>query len=167
MSKIYINHLLNHSSGLYDINRVNNVINGSMNISTQAKALKLIKSQKNLAFKPGTYFSFHESVTESVLMAEIVAKASGQSFAEFVKANIFEPLGMKNSLIRDDSNALLNNVALPYQQIEESTTYKKNEVEKIVFSWMTLLDKEILKVVLLLLSSKSIFPLCFSIILLL
>lgn len=129
---ITINHLLNHSSGLYDINRVNNVINGSMNIATQAKAIELIKSQKKLAFRPGTYFSFHESVTESVLMAEIVSKVSGQSFADFIKVNIFEPLGMKNSIIRDDSNAILNNTALPYQQIEESIKYKKNEVESSV-----------------------------------
>lgn len=129
---ITIDHLLNHSSGLYDINRVSNVINGSMNISTQAKALKLIASQKSLAFKPGTSFSFHESVTESVLMAEIIAKASGQSFADFVKANIFEPLGMKNSAIRDDSNAVLTNVAIPYQKIEEIKAYKKNEVNSSV-----------------------------------
>ncbi len=125
---ITIDHLLNHSSGLHDVNRISNVINGSMNIATQAKALKLIAAQKSLAFKPGTSFSFHESVTESILMAEIVAKASGQSFADFVKTNIFEPLGMKNSLIRDDNNTILADTALPYVKIEESTAYKKNEV---------------------------------------
>lgn len=124
---ITIGHLLNHSSGLYDINRVNNIINGSMNISTQTKALKLIASQKALCFKPGTDFSFHESVTESVLMAEIVAKSSNQSFAEFIKSNIFEPLGMKNSLIRDNSNTILINAAQPYQKAEDED-YKKLEV---------------------------------------
>lgn len=129
---ITINHLLNHSSGLYDINRVNSLINGSMPISTQDKALRLIRCQKKLAYKPGTYFSFHESVTESVLMAEIVAKASGQSFADFVKTAIFNPLGMSNSVIRDDSNTILSNTALPYQQIGDHILYKKNEVESSV-----------------------------------
>lgn len=129
---ITIDHLLNHSSGLYDVNRVSNVINGSENIATQAKALKLIAAQKNLAFKPGTGFSFHESVTESILMAEIVAKASGKSFPEYVKTNIFEPLGMKNAVIRDDSNAILDNTALPYEKLEESSAYKKNEVSSSV-----------------------------------
>jgi len=128
---ITINHLLNHSSGLYDINRINNVMNGTLNISTQGEALKLITSQKKLAFKPGTGFSFHESFTESVLMAEIVAKSSGQSFANFVKTNIFEPLGMKNSLIRDDSNTILSNVAKSYQK-EENKNYKKYEVNSSV-----------------------------------
>lgn len=124
---VTIAHLLNHSSGLHDINRINNVIEGTTTISTQAKALKLVASQKVLSFEPGTDFSFHESVTESVLMAEIVARSSGLSFAEFVKAHIFEPLGMENSTIRDDSNTILAGVAQPYQKME-SGGFKKLEV---------------------------------------
>ncbi|WP_282043109.1 serine hydrolase domain-containing protein [Winogradskyella flava] len=124
---ITIKHLLNHSSGLHDINRMSYMIDGSMTIDTQAKAIKLIASQKALSFKPGTQFSFHESVTESILMAEIVSKSSGEPFSDLVKSHIFEPLGMKNSLIRDDSNAILTNLAQPYQK-EEGKDYKKLEV---------------------------------------
>lgn len=125
--KITIGHLLNHSSGLYNVNKVHTVIKGSGEVNTQEEALKLIASQESLSFEPGTDFSFHESVTESILMAEIVARSSGMSFADFVKANIFEPLGMKNSLIRDDSNAILTKVAQPYQK-EEDKGYIKLEV---------------------------------------
>ena len=128
---ITVGHLLNHSSGLYGINRVNNVINGSMSIPTQAEALKLIAAQKKLAFEPGTHFSFHESVTESILMAEIVSKVSGQSFSDFVKTNIFEPLEMKNTLIRDNSNIVISNVAQPYQK-QEGTDFLKLEVNSSV-----------------------------------
>jgi len=129
---ITIAHLLNHSSGLYNINKIHTVINGSGTIKTQAEALKLITTQKTLSFKPGTKFSFYESVTESVLMAEIVARCSKQTFAAFIKNNIFKPLGMKNSLIRDDSGMLITNVAQPYQRIEESTSYMKNVVSSSV-----------------------------------
>ena len=125
--KVTIGHLLNHSSGLHDINRVNNMINGSTSILTQEEALKLIAAQKALAFIPGTDFSFHESVTESVLLAEIVSRSSNQSFADYVKINIFEPLDMKNSLIRDESNSILSDVALSYQK-ENGEGYKKHEV---------------------------------------
>jgi CubicO group peptidase (beta-lactamase class C family) len=121
---VTINHLLNHSSGLHGVEQVSNMIKGSTDIRTQVKALELIAAQKILSFEPGTDFSFHESVTESILMAEIVARSSGQSYADFVKSNIFEPLGMKNSLIRDDSEAILPNVAQPYQ--EEGEDFKKN-----------------------------------------
>lgn len=125
--KVKITHLLNHSSGLHDINRVNTILNGTTMIPTQEKALELIAAQNTLSFEPGTDFSFHEAVTESVLMAEIVARSSGQSFADFVKTNIFDPLGMQNSLIRDDSEAILTNIAEPYQK-EEGKSYKKREV---------------------------------------
>ncbi len=130
-NKITISHLLNHSSGLYGINKINTIINNSESISTQAKALELIAAQKTLSFKPGTDFSFHESVTESVLMAEIVSRTSGQSFANFVKANIFDPLGMKNSLIKDDHETILTNVAEPYQK-EEDNGYKNRKVSSSV-----------------------------------
>lgn len=123
---VTIEHLLNHASGLYDIARLNDMINGPGNVLNQAEALELITSQKALSFEPGTDFSFHEAITESVLMAEIVARKSGQSFAGFVKSNIFEPLGMNNSLIRDDRDAIIENVAAPYQKEEER--YKKAEV---------------------------------------
>lgn len=124
--KITIDHLLNHSSGLNDVVRINDVINGPGNVFSQQEALKLIESQQVLTYKPGTDFSFHESMTESILMAEIVAKKTEQSFASFVKTNIFEPLGMSNSLIREDRNAIIANVAQPYQFEEER--YTKAEV---------------------------------------
>ncbi len=128
---ISIEHLLNHSSGLYDINKMYTVLNGSGQIKTQEEAIKLIASQKNLAFEPGTAFSFHESVTESVLMAEIVARSSDKSFADYVKTNIFEPLGMKNSLIRDDSDVIIAELAQPYQK-EGDHAFKNLEVRSSV-----------------------------------
>ncbi|MFK7954406.1 MAG: serine hydrolase domain-containing protein [Ekhidna sp.] len=123
---VTVGHLLNHSSGLYDVARLNDMINGPGNVLNQAEALELITSQKNLSFEPGTDFSFHEAITESVLMAEIVARKSEMSFSKFVKTEIFEPLGMNNSLIRDDRDAIIENVAAPYQKEEEQ--YKKAEV---------------------------------------
>lgn len=125
--KVKITHLLNHSSGLHDINRVNTVLNGATMIPTQEKALQLIAAQKTLSFEPGMDFSFHEAITESVLMAEIVARVSDRSFADFVKTYIFDPLGMQNSLIRDDREAILSNVAEPYQK-EKGKDFKKREV---------------------------------------
>ena len=124
--EITIDHLLNHSSGLNDIVRINDVTNGPENVLSQEEALELVGSQKVLAFTPGTGFSFHESITESVLMAEIVARKTEQSFASFVKTNIFEPLGMNNSLIRDDRDAIIENVAKPYRNEDEC--FKQAEV---------------------------------------
>ena len=128
---VTISHLLNHSSGLHGINQINNMVYGTTNILNQAKAIELIAAQKTLSFKPGTNFSHHESTTESVLMAEIVARSSDKSFADYVKSNIFEPLGMHNSLIRDDYNMLLTDIAEPYRK-EEGGDFKKHEVRSSV-----------------------------------
>lgn len=129
--KITIAHLLNHTSGLNDISRINNLINGSTNIPTQAEALQLVAAQKSLVFEPGSDFSFHESVTESILMAEIITRSSGQSYADYVKTQIFEPLGMQNSLIRDDMGMIIDKVAVPYRK-EENDDYKIQDVESSV-----------------------------------
>lgn len=129
--KITIRHLLNHSSGLHDINRINAINNGRQVISNQAKAIEIVAAQNSLSFIPGTEFSFHEAVTESVLMAEIVARSSGLSFPEFVETNIFQPLGMNNSLIRDDSESILSDVAVAYRK-EEGEEYKENGVRSNV-----------------------------------
>lgn len=129
---VRIRHLLNHSSGLYDINRISNLVNGTMNVTSQSEALKLITAQRQLVFEPGTDFSFHEAVTESVLMAEIVARVTDQTFAEFVREQIFKPLGMNNSVIKDNANTLLSKVAQPYQAIEGSNMYNRNEVNSSV-----------------------------------
>lgn len=129
--KITISHLLNHTSGLHDVNKINLVLRGSSEVLTQKRALKLIASQKNLSYIPGIDFSFHESVTESILMAEIVSRSSGLTFAEFIKKKIFEPLGMNNSLIRDDNKTIITNVAEPYQKSGENI-FKKNYVQSNV-----------------------------------
>ena len=128
---ITVAHLLNHCSGLDDISRLSEVIYGTSTIATQAKAIEMIAAQKTLSYKPGTDFSFHESITESVLMAEIVARSTGGTFADFVKANIFEPLGMQHSLIRDDDQMIVDNAAIPYQK-EAGKAYKKYQVPSSV-----------------------------------
>jgi CubicO group peptidase (beta-lactamase class C family) len=46
-----------------------------------------------------------------VLLAIIVAIVSGQSFADFLKANIFDPLGMKHTVVYDASRPARHKLA--------------------------------------------------------
>lgn len=121
---VTIRHLLNHTSGLHDIERINLILNGNTSISNQTKAIELVSAQKSLEFMPGSKFSFHEAVTESVLMAEIVARSSKMSFPDFARDYIFNPLGMDNTLIRDDSESIIDQVAVPYKK-EDGKDYSK------------------------------------------
>jgi len=49
-----------------------------------------------------------------MLLARIVEKVSGQSLAEFLKARMFEPLGMSQTLVDDDSTQVIAHRAVGY-----------------------------------------------------
>jgi CubicO group peptidase (beta-lactamase class C family) len=52
-------------------------------------------------FPVGTQYAY--GGTSYVLLAMIVAIVSGQSFGDFLKANVFDPLGMKHTVVYDAS----------------------------------------------------------------
>jgi CubicO group peptidase (beta-lactamase class C family) len=91
---ITVHQLLTHTSG------VPNSTNGSDNAKSDrigATPRQLIEPVANrpLDFTPGTNWSY--SNTGYILLGMIVEKVSGQSYADFLKTNIFEPLGMRDS----------------------------------------------------------------------
>lgn len=55
---------------------------------------------------PNRYFSY--SNTNYALLATIVEKVSGQTFEDFLKQNLFKPLGMKNTWLATSQNDSLN-----------------------------------------------------------
>lgn len=87
--RITVNHLLTHTSGIRDWPPLQAMA------GDDAEVLALIFRQRGLNFTPGDEFSYSNS--GYVLLKEIVARVSGQSFAEFTRRRIFEPLGMQHS----------------------------------------------------------------------
>ena len=55
-------------------------------------------------------------------MVELIANVSGQSFIEFTKKNIFEPLKMHNTTFNNDRK-MLSNLAKSYALTDESISY--------------------------------------------
>ncbi|MEM8892432.1 MAG: serine hydrolase domain-containing protein, partial [Bacteroidota bacterium] len=82
---------------------------------------ELVANQKDLNFKPGEEHLYCN--TGFTLLAEVVARVSKQSFADFVKSNIFDPLGMTHSLFYDDYEMLVKNRAYAYWP--EGVKFKK------------------------------------------
>ncbi|MEI6820890.1 MAG: serine hydrolase domain-containing protein [Bacteroidota bacterium] len=95
---ITIRNLLNHRSGLQNYiyvadhywNKSKVLVNNDI-----PTLFKLYKIQP--IFKPGARFQYCN--TNYALLALIVEKISGTSFAQFMKSNIFDPLDMKDSYI--------------------------------------------------------------------
>jgi CubicO group peptidase (beta-lactamase class C family) len=117
---ITIRHLVHHTSGLRDFEQLRimaGVLEGD--VVTQEHMLDLVSHQKELNFNPGDEFLY--SNTGYDLLAEIVARVSGQSFAEFADANIFKPLGMANTHFHDDHARVVRNRAFSYRPVASNS----------------------------------------------
>ncbi len=119
---ITLRHLATHTSGLRDQWNLLAMAGWRLDdVITKEHVLKLISKQKALNFNPGEEFVYCN--TGFTLLAEVVARVSGQSFAEFTQANIFSPLKMKSTLFYDDHEKIVKNRAYSYH---ENNGYKKS-----------------------------------------
>jgi CubicO group peptidase (beta-lactamase class C family) len=120
---ITLNQLMHHMSGLRDQWDLLVMAGWRLDdIITKDQILRLISRQKDLNFNPGDEFLYCN--TGFTLLAEVVARVSGQSFAEFTRTHIFEPLKMTNTLFYDDCEKIVKNRAYSYHL--DSTGYKKS-----------------------------------------
>jgi CubicO group peptidase (beta-lactamase class C family) len=121
--KITLRNLANHTSGIRDNTDLAILIGTSdADMFSNEEAVKLITSQKGLNFIPGDEFQYCNS--GYILLAEIVKRVSGQSFAEFTQSRIFKPLKMKNSQFVDAPKTIITNRAYSYEKYD--TTYYKS-----------------------------------------
>jgi CubicO group peptidase (beta-lactamase class C family) len=90
---VLVRHLFTHTSGLPDM-PPDNIELRKKHASVQKFIDNAVRDTK-LSFKPGTQVSYQSSGT--AVVAEIVQRLSGQTIAEFVRKEIFDPLGMKST----------------------------------------------------------------------
>lgn len=111
---ITIRHLMHHTSGLRDEVFLLAMAGWRLDdVITKAHILKLVRSQRELNFRPGEKYRY--SNTGYTLLAEIVERVSGKSFRAWTATNIFEPLGMTSTLFYDDHERIVKNRAYSYQ----------------------------------------------------
>ena len=92
--KITIRHLLNHSSGLPDLQGVFDMFYmGDESPPDQAALVKkALADNAKLKYEPGSQGTYIN--TGCLVLSAIVETVSGQSFKDYVVENIFRPLGM-------------------------------------------------------------------------
>ena len=78
----------------------------------QHEIRRIVARQTKLNFTPGSEFVYTNA--NYMLLATIVERLSGQSFNDFATENIFKPLGMDHSFIRDDPHRLIPNKVESY-----------------------------------------------------
>ncbi len=118
-NKITIRHLLTHTSGLPDYFGMDKFYRPGLN---NEDVLHALIAQKKLNFYPGDRFSYSNS--GYVMLAMIVEKVSGKPFNVFMKEFIFDPLGMKNTLVYDSSKPVIRNRAAGFNKNGDLDDYE-------------------------------------------
>jgi CubicO group peptidase (beta-lactamase class C family) len=110
--RVTIRHLLTHTSGLIDYE---DVIPETFKPQLHdADVLRLLESQDRTYFAPGSAYRYSNS--GYALLALIVERASGKTFATFLRERIFQPLGMTNTVAFEEGISTVSNRAFGYTQ---------------------------------------------------
>lgn len=128
---IRVKHLIYNTSGIIDYFKLPRPDGKSwitFNYFDIDYCIKVSLSQDTLAFKPGEKWDYCN--VNYMLLTKIVEELSGQSFSEFSKQKLFEPLGMANTLINDDITEIIKNRVTPYNKrtSEYVDAYKKEGI---------------------------------------
>lgn len=112
---ITVDHLLHHTSGMRDWPGTLMLAGWRYDdvISFQ-QILTMAAHQQSLNFTPGAEYTY--SNTGYNLLAAMVQRVTGQSFRTWTEANLFTPLGMTQSVFRDDHQLVVPQRALGYSR---------------------------------------------------
>lgn len=110
---ITLRHLVHHTSGLRDQWEILAMAGWRLDdVITGEHILGMVARQKDLNFAPGAEHLYCN--TGFTLLAEVVARVTGQSFAAWTAENIFKPLGMSRTHFHDDHQLIVRNMAYSY-----------------------------------------------------
>ncbi len=121
--KITLEHLLSHQSGVPDVLTPFSFMDGM----TNDQAVGYYADNPFLSFTPGSRTVY--SNTNYVLLAEVVERASGYSFADYLRIHIFEPARMVDSYLDNEMAFLRSKDALNYA---DRTTFYNNLTAHLV-----------------------------------
>jgi CubicO group peptidase (beta-lactamase class C family) len=110
--RITLHHLLTNTSGITNINNFPEYATQQKFPHTPTDLVEMFK-HKPLDFEPGSR-GYTESNSNYNLLAYIIEKLSGQTYEEFLKQNIFDPLGLRDTGHDGNPRAVLKNKAAGY-----------------------------------------------------
>jgi len=102
--RVLIRHLLTHSSGILDYESL--IPSAQKEQVLDKDVLRLLKGHDSTYFAPGSQFRYSNS--GFCLLALIIERVSHQSYAQFIKERIFQPLHMNRSTIYEKGSPIVN-----------------------------------------------------------
>lgn len=113
---VTIRHLLTHTSGYREF--LNLLAMGGRRLDydyvDRSELVDIVQRQPELQNAPGSEWNYNN--TGYGLLAEIVAKVGGMPFPEWMRENVFEPLGMDDTMVRTDPRTIVPGAAMGYVQ---------------------------------------------------
>lgn len=126
-----IEQLLNQTSGLKEVDPYLGIIDLWFNdYLNQYQMINIITKVKELRFTPGEYFYY--SNANYILLASIIEKASGETYSNYLQKNIFKPLNMVNTTIKDNIYKTIPNRAIGY--VKGDGEFYKTHFHAVKFS---------------------------------
>ncbi|MDH3628750.1 MAG: beta-lactamase family protein [Acidobacteriota bacterium] len=128
---ITVRHLLNHTSSLPDYYGNGSPLEGMATADGRqaplqnAEAFSVYEAWGEPVFTPGDRFEYCNPGYEA--LALIVERVSGTTFAQFLEAEIFTPLGMTTAAVRDLPSKRIPNRAIGYAPIEDGGGWQESD----------------------------------------
>lgn len=116
---ISIEQLLQHRSGLLDYEPL--VPGDAAEQVHDVDVLEMMKSQEAGYFTPGSEYRYSNS--GYAVLAMIVEKLDGRSFAEFLKARVFGPAGMDHTVALEEGVSTVSNRAMGYTVTDDGVEF--------------------------------------------
>ena len=112
---ITLRHLASHTSGLRDYISLMMLAGVRMDRGDwidEADILQMLDRQGELQNPPGTEWNYNN--TGYVLLARVIRRVTGERFADWMRENLFEPLGMDDTRVRPTPIHIIERAATGY-----------------------------------------------------
>ncbi len=109
--------LLNHTSGyreIYNLMRIDGY--GGEDTFAREHAITVVQRQPELQNRPHTEWNYNN--TGYILLSLLVERVTGESFADYMRDNVFEPVGMMDTRMKMVQGELIPRSAQGYEPVE-------------------------------------------------
>ena len=110
---VTIRQMLHHTSGLRSHHAIMEIAGwGGGDPRNNADLLRIMERQVDLNFVPGSEYLYCN--TGYILMGEIIERVTGEKFEDWMQKNILKPLGLYDSYVEGNANAVVKDNATSY-----------------------------------------------------
>tara|TARA_R110000868_G_scaffold306734_1_gene567990 strand:- start:22715 stop:24715 length:2001 start_codon:yes stop_codon:yes gene_type:complete len=127
--KVTVRNLLTHTSGYREILNLVALSGRDLNKGAfikRSEYIEIIQRQPELQNIPGTVFNYNN--TGFGLLTVIIERVTDQSFPEYMKEQVFEPLGMKNTVVRAEQFQIVPNSSKGYSNGEQGELIEASDL---------------------------------------